>query len=215
MLCSFPGPLPPAPALSHGCPPCCGVVMSVSSPIKSQPGHKAGTEAPRRPCGLKVAMAGSSTRLGAWVPRCTSKPSASFQATLGSLLSLAQSGLVVRFGPESPPMPGYKPLPAGQTRGTPRLDLSHRTLSGRFWSQPRGPIERPAQAAPRLAAAWWGWSCANRRPTQSVTRQGAWPTESEALAPGPGTEPAHPGCPIQTGSFPPASGQRVPPDSLL
>ena len=119
-------------------------------------------------------------------------------------------GLVVRFGPESPPVLGCKPLPAGRTRGTPRLDLSHRTLSGRFWSQPRGPTEGPAQAAPGSAATCWGWSCASRRPARSVTRQGAGPTESEALAPGPGTEPAHPGCPIQTGFSPPA-GQRVPP----
>ena len=37
-------------------------------------------------------------------------------------------GLVVRFGPESPPMPRCKPLPAGWTQGTPRLGLSHRAL---------------------------------------------------------------------------------------
>ena len=44
-LCSM--PLPTHPSLIMWLSPYCGVAMSVSFPIKPQPGHKVGKEAPR------------------------------------------------------------------------------------------------------------------------------------------------------------------------
>lgn len=113
--CSAPsqGHCPPPQALSHGCPHAVVWPRLSPSPSSPSPGTRLAQRLQGDHVGLRLLWEGPAP---GWGPGCHVVPQSPlhlFRRHWVVSCLWHSRGLVVRFGPESPPMPRCKPLPAG------------------------------------------------------------------------------------------------------